>query len=218
MTKKNDLKQDPIKDKIIQSIELIKENNKIVGQFIIGLLIIFTFIGFYRNSVNDNEMDAKAISSKAQNMYADAQNDLALLKFQNVIDDYNGTDASEIAKYYIAIDYIDNGNIEDGITLLEELTNTVNDEVLLSSVLNILGNIFLDKGQISYAIELYEKSADVINLDPFKQQTLINAARAYKVNGEYKKSQYIINGILNKDDIKYNINWITMFCSASKYI
>ena len=63
MTKKNDLKQDPIKDKIIQGIQLIKENNKIIGQFSIGVLIAFTFIGFYRNSVNANEIDAKAISS-----------------------------------------------------------------------------------------------------------------------------------------------------------
>ena len=65
--------------------------------------IIFTFIGLYRNSVNENEIDAKTITSKAQNMYSDAQIDLAMLKFQNVIDDYDGTNASEIAKYYIAV-------------------------------------------------------------------------------------------------------------------
>lgn len=205
MTDKKKLKHDPVKEKIFHSIELIKQHHKRIVQLLIGLAVILTGYGVYNNSIQESEFEASAILGTAQNMYIDAQLDLAKLQFQNAADDYDGTTAGSLANFYLATDLLENGNIDEALLILEKLSSKLEDEILESSVMNTIGNIYLNQGDYSSAIKQYLNAADAVQLGPFTHRYQLNAAMGYKLNNQYQDAYSIAKKILDFDNLKYNI-------------
>ena len=205
MTDKKILKHDPVRENIFHSIEFIKQHQKRIVQALICLAVILTGIGVYNFSIQESEFEASVILGTAQNMYIDAQLDLAKLQFQNAVDDYDGTTAGSLANFYLATDLLKNGEPDEALLILKKLSSKLEDEILQSSIMNTIGNIYLNQGKDSSAIKQYLNAADVIQLGPFMHRYQLNAARGYKLNNQYQDAYSITKKILESDNLKYNI-------------
>ncbi len=205
MTNKKELKHDPVRENIFQGIELVKKNQKKITQAVVGIAVVVTGYWIYNNSLQTNENEAAVIFGKAQNMYIDTQLDLAKIEFQNATDDYNGTTGSNLAKFYLATEHIKNGESEKALILFEELASQIEDDILLSSVLNTIGNLHMDQENYDDAIDRYLDASKSVELGPFKHQYQLNAARGYKLNNQIKLAHDIVSDILDTENLKYNI-------------
>ena len=205
MSEQNDLKQDIVRDKIISFIKTIQDNKTNYFQYLLGVsLVLFGFL-YYNDSQINKENDSKVLTGKALNLYIDSNIDDAIVDLNNVVTDYPSTKSADIAKFYLANDYLDNDMIDDAIVLLNELSNSIDDEILRSSILNKLGDIYLDKGENSEALKFYKNASKLDVVNAFKVQYLLNVAKTYKLMNEYSSAFEVVQDIISLDDLKYNL-------------
>ena len=205
MSEQNDLKKDLVRDRIITFIKMIKDNKNKVFQYSSLIFIVIIGYSYYDNSKQATEKEAKILSGNAQNLYIDSKVDDAIDDFNNVLANFPSTSSANISKFYLADDYIKNEMVEDAIALYREISGSLKDEVLRSSVLNKIGDIYLDQNNLDKALDFYKKASNVKTSSSFNNQYLFNIAKVYKIKEEYSKAIKIIEEILKDDDIKYNL-------------
>ena len=205
MSEQNDIKQDLVREKIISIIHLIKQNQSKVSQYSILTLIVIAGFLYYNDSKQVTSKEAKILAGNAQNLYIDSKIEDAVDDFNNVLIDYPSTSAADISKFYLANDYLNNDMIEDAIILYEEISTSLNDVVLKSSVFNKIGIIYLDQGELDKSIDYFKKATNIKSTTSFNNQYFLNLAKVYKLKKNYIESLNIINTILEDSKIKYNI-------------
>ena len=117
--------------------------------------------------------------------------------FLDVIDNYGGTDAANLASYYAGISYLNLGKFEAAIEYLKEFSPAGNVTPAMKN--GALGDAYSELGQFDEALSYYKKAADSDNefLSPYylkkygllseKQGDTKAALNAYQ---EIKKKYY----------------------------
>jgi len=94
---KDELKRDPILQKIIEAVEYIKENKQYFIQGVVVLTIVITSIGYFNSTAKANEELATSIAGKAQNSYIDNQSENSIDIFKSILENYKDTKAADHA-------------------------------------------------------------------------------------------------------------------------
>lgn len=77
--------------------------------------------------------------------------------FTGIIDEFGGTDAGNLAKYYAGICYVRMGQFQEGIDHLEKFSS---DDILVSSIaFGTTGDAYRELGDSEKAVKCYEKAA-----------------------------------------------------------
>ena len=205
MVDKKELKSDPVRENILEGITYLQDNKKTVGQIATFILIILIGVGTYQNSVGSAEKESSALLGKAMNMYLDAQYDIAKIEFENIVSDHDGTAGANIAKYYLVVELLKEGEEEQALILLDELTSSIDDDVLLSSIYNEIGTIHLNKGDHNIALSNFKYAMNASDLGPFKDRSSLNIALTYNLMENYNESLSTVETLLDKEGLKYNI-------------
>ena len=95
--------------------------------------------------------------------------------------------------------------MDDALILFEEISSSIKDEVLKSSVFNEIGNIYLNKNELDKALDYFDMAADGQSTNSFKAQYMLNIAKTYKLKENYISSKNKIDEILAMEDLKYNL-------------
>lgn len=157
--KKNELKQDPIRDKIFEFINYLDENRNYTYGFL-GLIILSLGIFVVTDSKSSStDSTSNAISSTAQNYYIDDDKDAASIKFEEILNNksYN-QNAKNIAIIYLlskALDNNDNAKIE---ILLNDYKFKSNDKLLHSKYYALSGNYYYNSNDYKKALDSYSKA------------------------------------------------------------
>ncbi|MEM9849429.1 MAG: tetratricopeptide repeat protein [Bacteroidota bacterium] len=120
--------------------------------------------------------------------------------FLDIIDQYSGTPAGNLAKYYAGISYLQLGQHDAAISYLEEYK--ANDQITPITKYGALGDAYAEKGNLDKALDLYKKAANSEDNDiltPYylkkigmlneKQGNLADAKSAYEqIKKEYPTS------------------------------
>tara|TARA_Y100001978_G_scaffold177303_1_gene170698 strand:- start:7618 stop:8295 length:678 start_codon:yes stop_codon:yes gene_type:complete len=203
MSENNDIKQDLVREKIISLILTVKEKKQAVLQISGGLLLLILGTLYYNDSNSIKQKEVKSLLGQAQNLYIDSQIDNAVDDFNRVLNEYSGTESEQIAKLYLAMDYINNDLNDDAFLLLEELSTSLNDDILRSSVLNMLGNNCLDNEDYKEALNYFKIASSIHNFNSFNDDYSINIAKTYKYLNDYESAIDVLNKLLKKDDLKF---------------
>ncbi|WP_162341192.1 tetratricopeptide repeat protein [Cyclobacterium salsum] len=165
----------------------LKENTRLVGG-IIGLmiLIIAGIVGYQIHKANQNE---KAQGEMFQAVYYYEQDsvDFALngdgvqLGFLDIIDQYGGTDASNMAHYYVGSIYLSEGEYQSAIDHLEEFSS--DDFLVQAQAYSLTGDAYLELGNIQEAIGQYKNAANYKENKFFTPKYLFKLAIAYEEAG-----------------------------------
>ncbi len=168
---KDELKRDPILQKIIEAVEYIKENKQYFIQGVVVLTIVITSIGYFNSTAKANEELATSIAGKAQNSYIDNQSENSIDIFKSILENYKDTKAADHALVLILQDAIRNDDellIND---LLNDFANNTNDPLLESSTLQAKAMIAVNLGEYENAKNLYAKAS---NISPTLEQSTSN--------------------------------------------
>ncbi|PZD78291.1 tetratricopeptide repeat protein [Mesonia sp. K7] len=167
-----------------------KNQNIILGVIGVVVVAVLAYIGYTKFIQEPKEYEAADDMAQAQIYFENALNatgkdqdslyNLALTgnggKFGliDVIDNYSGTDAANIANYYAGIAYLNTGKYKEAISHLENFSS--DDEVLAPLAKGAIGDAFLQLNQPEEALGYYEKAATMRTNDFTTPKFLLKAA------------------------------------------
>jgi tetratricopeptide (TPR) repeat protein len=106
--------------------------------------------------------------------------------FLQIIDEYSGTDASNLANYYVGMSYLKLKDYKNSIKYLQEFNS--DDKILSSLAKGSIGDCFAQLEQLDDALDNYEKAIDISTNDYTTAMYLLKAAHVSMELKENKKS------------------------------
>lgn len=147
--------------------------NIILGVLGAVALLVIGYIGYNKFIAEPKEEEASNEMFKAQQYFnqaveaeAEAKDSLYTLSlsggegkfgFEEIIDNYGGTKAANLAKYYAGFAYLHTGNYQEAINKLDDFSS--DDEILYPIAQGGIGDAFSQLGQMEQALSYYEKAA-----------------------------------------------------------
>ncbi len=186
----NDLLENPaeIAERLGRGEEFVKNNSKILSAVLgVGILAIAVILYFQINEQNQN---SNAQEDMFQAVYFFEQDSVQFALngdginagFLQIVDDYKGTDAANLAHYYIGSIYMSELNFTDALTHLEQFSS--DDYLVQAKAYSLIGDANLELGNTQEAISNYEKAADYQDDKYFTPKYLSKLAIAYEEAGQ----------------------------------
>ena len=198
MSKKKDTSNDnPIENietTLTKSEQFIEKNQKKILYVITALVLIvglyWAYVKFYKAP---RENEAKTQIAFAQRAFEQDSFNLALngnmnsTGFLGVIDDYSGTKAANLARYYAGVCYMNLGDYDNAINYLDDFST---DDLLLGSEkYGMIGDAYVQKDMLEEAAKYYEKAtSDDYKNDLTTPIYLKKLGLVYERLGKYDKA------------------------------
>ena len=149
------------------------ERNKkiIIGLAVAVIIAVGAFFGYKYFVQQPNEEKAARALYKVQNWFeADSANLVINGDGQSqgglsVIKKFSGTEAANLAKFYVGMSYLKTGDANNAIKHLGDFNG--NGTVMTYSAYGALGDAYMEAGKADKGIEFYNKAAAVGEKDPF---------------------------------------------------
>ncbi|MFW5726945.1 MAG: tetratricopeptide repeat protein, partial [bacterium] len=97
--------------------------------------------------------------------------------FLEIIDEYGGSDAANLSRYYAGIAFLNKGEYNDAINQLEEFSSS--DMLVQGRSYSLIGDAYMELSKFDQAASYYERAADYKPNRFFTPQYLVKAALAY---------------------------------------
>ncbi len=152
----------------------IEKNQKVLlGAFGVIALAVVGYFVFQEFIQNPKEAEAMSEMSQAQMYWEEAMNatekdSLYTLSLQggagkygflDIIDNYSGTDAANLSRYYAGMAYLSMNRYKDAIEQLDKFKSK--DEMLAPIAKGSIGDAFANLGQNEDALKYYEDAASM---------------------------------------------------------
>lgn len=116
--------------------------------------------------------------------------------FLQIIEDYSGTDAANLSKFYTGATYLKLGDFRSAIRYLEDFRS--DDLLVQARAYALTGDAYLELGNYSAAVSSYESAANYKPNKDFTPVYLEKLAIAYESNGNYKAAADAYGKIVEK--------------------
>ena len=180
-----------IEETLSKSEQFIEQNQKILSYIVIGILaIVAGYMGVKKYYVLPHQQEAQAQMFGAVNYFERDSFNLALngdgsfLGFYDIIDEYSGTPAANLAHYYAGIANLRLGNFEKAI---EELSAFSSDDLIVSTMaLGAIGDAYSELGDNEEAASYYAKAVENNPNDFTTPIFAFKAGLMYEILGDWE--------------------------------
>jgi TolA-binding protein len=190
----NELLENPevLADRLSRGEAFLKKNSKILGGVLIAAILLIGGILFFQiNNANQNE---KAQEEMFQAVYFYEQDSIEFALngdginpgFLQIVEEYPRTDAANLANFYIGSIYLSERNFTDAINYLEDFS--ADDFLVQSKAYALLGDAYLETGNLDKAISNYKKAASSEENKYFTPKYLFKLAVAYEEAGKTQEA------------------------------
>ncbi|MBT8220865.1 MAG: tetratricopeptide repeat protein [Bacteroidia bacterium] len=154
-----------------QAQGFVEKNQNLVFGTAIGVIavigLVFAYINFFEQPRNLEAMDAMA---QAQIQFEQDSFSRALINpsagtsgFLDIIDNYGGTKAGNLSRYYAGICYLNLGQYEVAIDYLEDYKTGGSITPIMKS--GAIGDAYAELGDFNSALKFYKKAANTDKVD-----------------------------------------------------
>ena len=186
---------------------ILKNQNKIFSVIALISLSVLSYLGYQRFIIEPKETEAISELNQAQYFFelalvsneSDSLFNLALngaqgkYGFLDIVDEYSGTKASNLANYSIGMSYLNLKEYDKAIIYLKKFNS---DDILLKSIsLGTIGDCFSELNQPKKAYEYYQKAFKHNENIYTTPKYLFKAALIGSELGEYKSAISYLNRI-----------------------
>jgi tetratricopeptide (TPR) repeat protein len=141
------------------------EDNKKSLMLIIGGVVVLVgiFLGWKYLYVQPRSEEASSAMYKAELVFAKDSFNLAangkgdIEGFESIADEYGMTSSGKLANFYLGISYMRTGKFDAAIEALKDFD--CDDKIIGTQAIGLLGDAYMEKGQVDDAIEQYLKAA-----------------------------------------------------------
>lgn len=151
-------------------------------------LVVLGWWGYKTLIVEPKQKEAVAAMWKAQRLFERDSFQVALNGdgletpgFLSVIDQYGGTAAGNLAKYYAGVCYLQSNDIDNAISQIEDFD--ADGDVMPILKYGVLGDCYSEKKEYDKALGLYEKAVDAGNNDALASAYLKKLGLLYEHQG-----------------------------------
>ena len=196
---KKELKQDLVRDRIIDFIEYLSEKSLYVS-IVLGVLVLsISAFSFFSDKERKKSDLSSEISGLAQNEYNQGDIDFAISDLEQVLIDYKGTAGSSQAYIYLIYDaYINNDSIRLA-SLLDDYKISLDDLFLNVSIMETRANRAANEGDYPAALAFLDNALDVNEIESIDIRLNIAKARIYISNKEYDKAAGLLEEVKDSD-------------------
>ncbi len=195
---KKELKEDAFVSGAFEASHYVQEHlGKIIGG-IIGVLVLVGLSWMYVNFRAEARADAAVAMFKAEGLYLNRQYALAAADFENIADDYSGTDQGRKAVYFAADSYYNSGDYDRAMELFNRFSDdSDSDEPLMVNVLIGIGACHEQFEEYSQAIDYYSRALESAQFDFQKIEALSCLSRAYRLTGQDEEAIVTLSRIID---------------------
>lgn len=204
MTATEELLETPeaLQERIVDTEEYIKQHANV---FIIGAAIIVLAVAGYfgyqyyqstQNQTAQEEMFQAIYYFESDSLNAALNGDGNNYGFLEIIDEFGGTDAANLAHYYAGVIELRQGNYESAIEYLEDFS--ASDLLVQAQAYALIGDANIELNNYQAAASQYKKAADYNTNQYFSPQYLAKAAVAYEAAGDYASAAESYQRIINE--------------------
>ena len=143
--------------------DFMDRNQKtIFGVLTVLVLLVGGWLAYKNFVVLPKEQKAQALVYQAENLFAQDSFSRALTLpdggFLNIIENYGGTPAGNLAHYYAGVSYLNIGQFEAAISYLEDFD--ADGDVMPIMKYGALGDAYGEQGDLGKALSMYQKAAN----------------------------------------------------------
>ena len=191
---KRELKQDTLVTTYVKVTSFYETYKKQISIGVTALVVlIIVAVVFFKNRGENSERAMTQLGAVFQ-LYDNGQYQVAIdgvpernvAGLKSIVENYGGTRAGEMARFYLASAYYQLGNYDGALTNFEEFSAP--DELLAVTRLAGIGECYEARGMHKEAAESFEKAATKYAKDASAAENLNNAARNFGKAGEKEKA------------------------------
>ena len=200
----NDFLENPevISNQLGKTEEFLSKNKKMVFgiggliAIIIAAIFIYRFTMETKNAEAQQEMFQAIFYFENGNLENALNGDGNALGFLDILDDYSGTDASNLASFYAGSIYLQQREFQSALDMLQDFSS---DDFLVSGRKHVLiGDAYMELGNFADAAAAYQKGASTYPNEQFSPQYLMKAALAFENAGDTTKAISTYDEVINK--------------------
>ncbi|EJF09076.1 MULTISPECIES: tol-pal system YbgF family protein [Pontibacter] len=172
------------------SEDFVKKNKtKLLGVFAAIAAIIVAGFLYYNHRTTQNQEAHEAMFQAVYYFEADSLNkalngDGQYDGLLSIVDEYSGTEAGNLAKFYAGVALLKQGNFAEAQSHLEDFKS--DDYLMQARAYSLTGDALSEQGKYKEAADLYNKAANHNSNPYFSPQYLMKAAVAYEAANDFQ--------------------------------
>jgi outer membrane protein assembly factor BamD (BamD/ComL family) len=202
--KKEELRYDPVHDKIAAIIDYIDSNKNIAIQGLLVIALAVGWWGYYSGLEKDRVNASKSLVGVAQNAYNAGQGDLSLSELKDIVEEYSGTDAANQALVYLLKNAYQANNDESVLSLANEHGSANSDGVLDAGFYEALGNAEMNMNDVDAAINNFKKADKLASMGLGDSRYKIDLAIALISKEDFPEAILVLGEILCNENVNYS--------------
>lgn len=191
-----------ISNQLSKTEEFLSKNRKMVFgiggliAIIIAAIFIYRFTMETKNATAQEEMFQAVFYFENGNFDNALNGDGNALGFLDIINDYAGTEAANLASFYAGSIYLQQREFQSALDMLEDFSS---DDYLVAARKHVLiGDAYMELGNFTNAAAAYQKGASTHPNEQFSPQYLMKAALAFESAGDTVKAISTYDEVINK--------------------
>jgi len=184
---------DSVEQTLTRTEQFLENNARQVGIAVAAVVaVVLVLFAYNTYVVKPKAEEAAKEMAKAIKWFETDSMDLALngngayLGLLDIMDEYSGTPSGNSAHYYAGIAYYNQGDFENAIDQMDQYSA---DDVATAAMANgVIGDAFVELGQIEDAVDFYNKAYKATNNDFTTPLFMWKAGLAYEALGENGKA------------------------------
>ena len=180
----------------------VEENRKPILIAVVAIvLVVMAIFGLRKFVYEPREAEAQTAIFHAEQLFENDDYATALngdgnnLGFINIIEEYGGTKAGNLARYYAGICYLNTGDFNNAVKYLGEFKGK--DQLVKPLATGAMGDAYMELDNAAEAAKCYERAAKESANSFTSPMMLMKAGYAYEMVENYKKALEVYNIIKN---------------------
>ena len=202
--KKEELRYDPVHDKIAAIIDYIDNNKNRAIQIVVVVALTVGGWGYFSGLQKDRLNISKALVGVAQNAYNAGQTDIAISELKNIVEEYSGSDAANQALAYLMKDSYLSSDDEAIMSLVEAFGTSTSNGVLNAGIYETLGNVSMNMDDIAAAVNNFKKADKLSSTNGLNLRFKIDLSIALIASENFSGAVSVLNEILSIEEINYS--------------
>ena len=196
---KNELRQDPVREKIFAFLNYIENNQSVLIGVIVGLVAVILIVSNLSSSRKASMESFSVAFGKAVNSSISDGLSESISQFENVLE--SGFHGNKSAAYTYLLDYYSSSGDKEKIDSLLAIDVKIEDNILFSRILVMKGDIAFNKMDYDSAIDNYRKA--IKENSQLKNDVEIKIAMTMIEKGDRENAILILENLLEDEDLDY---------------
>ena len=202
--RKEELRNDPIRENIVKGIEYIKNHQNTIIKIFVGLIIIVAIFSYYNHKGSIIIDNASSISGLAQNIFINGETDEAIVKFERVLNDYPGTLGATQSLIFLLNSALTNEDYDALTNLMSQIKEDIEDPVVRASLYKLQGDNAMIKENLDEALKFYRMAENCSSGSALEIKYKLDIISALLKQEDYNYARTIVENILNIENLSFN--------------